>query len=414
MKGEDDRLALIVQKYGGTSVANVDRLKNVADRVIKEYDKGNMMVVVVSAMGDSTDELLGLMNQITSNPDPREVDMLLTTGEQVSIALLSMAIQEKGYKAVSLTGSQVKIKTNNKHSQAEIMNIDNSRIHSELDMRKIVVIAGFQGIDSNEDFTTLGRGGSDTTAVALAASLNADRCEIYSDVDGIYTTDPRLIPEASKLDFISYEEMLELASLGAKVLHPRSVELAKANNINLYIASSFNYKPGTLVGGMNQNMEKRKYVTGVTVNKDEVKITVEQVPDKPGIAGQLFTELAEIGVNVDMIIQNLQRNQKNDITFTIDKDSLKKYREKIEEVASSLGAENLYVDKEVAKVSIVGAGMITTPGIAGKMFRVLGENNINIEMITTADIKISCLIDEKDAEKAVKVIHEGFQLDKIQ
>jgi len=414
LKGDDDRLALIVQKYGGTSVANVDRLKNVAERVIKEYDKGNMMVVVVSAMGDSTDELLGLMSQITSNPDPREADMLLTTGEQVSIALLSMAIQAKGYKAVSLTGSQVKIKTNNNHSHAEIMNIDNSRIHNELEMGKVVVIAGFQGINSKEDFTTLGRGGSDTTAVALAASLNADRCEIYSDVDGIYTTDPRLIPEASKLDFISYEEMLELASLGAKVLHPRSVELAKVNNINLYIASSFNYKPGTLVGGINQNMEKRKYVTGVTVNKDAVKITVEQVPDKPGIAGKLFTGLAEMGVNVDMIIQNLQRNQKNDITFTIDKDSLKKYRKKIEEIASSLGVENLYIDNEVAKVSIVGAGMITTPGIAGKMFRVLGANNINIEMITTADIKISCLIDEKDAEKALKVIHEGFQLDKNQ
>ncbi|NLM96729.1 MAG: aspartate kinase [Halanaerobiaceae bacterium] len=406
-------MALIVQKYGGTSVANVDRIKNVAERIIREYDKGNRMVVVVSAMGDSTDKLIELMNQISSNPDPREVDMLLTTGEQVSIALLSMAIQEKGYKAISLTGSQVKIQTNNKHSQAEIMNIDNTRILKELDEGKIVVIAGFQGIDSNDDFTTLGRGGSDTTAVALAVSLEADRCEIYSDVDGIYTTDPRMIPEASKLDFISYDEMLELASLGAKVLHPRSVELAKANGIKLYIASSFNYKPGTLVGGIEHNMEKRRNVTGVTVNKDEVKITVEQVPDKPGVAGNLFTELAEIGVNVDMIIQNLQRNQKNDITFTIDKESLKKYRKQIEEIAYSIGAESIYIDEEVAKVSIVGAGMITTPGIAGKMFRILGENNINIEMITTADIKISSLIHEKDAEKAVKVIHDGFELDKI-
>ncbi len=405
-------MALIVQKYGGTSVGNIDRIKKVADRVIKEYEKGNKMVVVVSAMGDTTDELCGLMNQITSNPDPREADMLLTTGEQISIALLSMAIQEKGYKSISLTGSQVKIQTNDHHNRAEIRNIDNTRIYSELDNGKIVVIAGFQGINSQEDFTTLGRGGSDTTAVALAASLGADCCEIYSDVDGIYTTDPRLVPEARKLDFISYEEMLELASLGAKVLHPRSVELAKFYNIKLYIASSFNYKPGTLVGGM-ENMENKKNVTGVTADKDEVKVTVERIPDQPGVAGKLFTRLAEYGVNVDMIIQNLQHNQKNDITFTINKDDLKKGRKQIEKIASDLGSENLFIDTDVAKVSIVGAGMITTPGIAAKMFSILGNENINIQMITTADIKVSCLIDEKDAERAVKLLHQSFELEKM-
>ncbi|MFP4017000.1 MAG: aspartate kinase [Halanaerobiales bacterium] len=405
-------MALIVQKYGGTSVGNIERIKNVADRVINEYEKGNRMVVVVSAMGDTTDELCGLMNQITNNPNPRDVDMLLTTGEQISIALLSMAIHEKGYEAISLTGSQVKIETSDHHNRAEIRNIDNKRIYKELDAGKIVVIAGFQGINSNGDFTTLGRGASDTTAVALAASLAADCCEIYSDVDGIYTTDPRIVPEASKLDYISYEEMLELASLGAKVLHPRSVELAKFYNIKLYIASSFNYKPGTLVGGMD-NMENRKNVTGVTADKDEVKITIEQLPDQPGIAGKLFTNLANYGINVDMIIQNLQHDEKNDITFTINNDHLKKGKHFIEKIAAELGAGNLFIDTDVAKVSIVGAGMITTPGIAAKMFSVLGNSDINIQMITTSDIKVSCLIDEKNADRAVQILHSSFELDTL-
>ncbi|MFP4661983.1 MAG: aspartate kinase [Halanaerobiales bacterium] len=403
-------MALIVQKYGGTSVGTIERIKNVADRVINEYEKGNKIVVVVSAMGDTTDELCGLMNQITDNPNPRDVDMLLTTGEQISIALLSMAIHEKGYNSISLTGSQVKIQTSDHHNRAEIRDIDNSRIHNELEDGKIVVIAGFQGINSQGDFTTLGRGASDTTAVALAASLKADCCEIYSDVDGIYTTDPRIVPEASKLDYISYEEMLELASLGAKVLHPRSVELAKYYNIKLYIASSFNYKPGTLVGGM-KDMENRKNVTGLTADKDEVKITIEQLPDQPGIAGRLFTSLADNGINVDMIIQNLQHDQKNDITFTINNSDLKKGSLFIEKIAAELGAGNLFIDTDVAKVSIVGAGMITTPGIAAKMFSILGNENINIQMITTSDIKVSCLIDEKDAERAVRILHRSFELD---
>lgn len=404
-------MALIVQKYGGTSVANIEKINNVADRVIKEYKKGHEVVVVVSAMGDTTDELIGLMKQITAQPNPREFDMLLTTGEQVSIALLTMAIQEKGYKAISLTGSQVKIETDDHHSKAEIMNIDNSRLRNELEEGKIIVVAGFQGINSQDDFTTLGRGGSDTTAVALAISLNADRCEIYSDVDGIYTTDPRIVSSAAKLDYISYEEMLELANLGAKVLHPRSVELAKSYNLKLYIASSFNYRPGTIVEGMDE-MEKRKSVTGITYDKDEVKITVQQVPDEPGIAGQLFTRLAENNINVDMIIQNLQHNKENDITFTVNKEDLIKNKEYIMKVSNEIGSDGVEIDQDVAKVSIVGAGMITTPGIAAKMFTALGENKINIQMITTSDIKVSCLINADDADKALEILHESFELDK--
>ncbi|QTL98389.1 aspartate kinase [Iocasia frigidifontis] len=404
-------MALIVQKYGGTSVANIEKINNVADRVIKEYKKGHEVVVVVSAMGDTTDELIGLMKQITDQPNPREFDMLLTTGEQVSIALLTMAIQEKGYKAISLTGSQVKIETDDHHSKAEIMNIDNSRLRNELEEGKIIVVAGFQGINSQDDFTTLGRGGSDTTAVALAISLNADRCEIYSDVDGIYTTDPRIVSSAAKLDYISYEEMLELANLGAKVLHPRSVELAKSYNLKLYIASSFNYRPGTIVEGMDE-MEKRKSVTGITYDKDEVKITVQQVPDEPGIAGQLFTRLAENNINVDMIIQNLQHNKENDITFTVNKEDLIKNKEYIMKVSNEIGSDGVEIDQDVAKVSIVGAGMITTPGIAAKMFTALGENKINIQMITTSDIKVSCLINADDADKALEILHESFELDK--
>ncbi|MFW6035693.1 MAG: aspartate kinase [Halothermotrichaceae bacterium] len=404
-------MSLIVQKYGGSSVADVEKINNVADRVIKEYRNGNQVIVVVSAMGDTTDELIELMNQVTKNPDPREVDMLLTTGEQVSIALLSMAIHEKGCDAVSLTGGQVGIETNDRHNKAEIMNIDNTRVLNELDNGKIVVVAGFQGVNSQDDFTTLGRGGSDTTAVAIAAALGADRCEIYSDVDGIYTTDPRTVTDAKKLDYISYEEMLELANLGAKVLHPRSVELAKAYDLKLYIASSYNNKPGTMVEGMD-DMENRKNVTGVTADTDEVKITVEQVSDKPGIAGELFSRLADRGINVDMIIQNLSHNQKNDITFTVNNQDLVKGKEDIIKIADELGADEVIIDKNVAKVSIVGAGMITTPGTAAAMFAALGKNDINIQMITTSDIKVSCLIEEDNAEKAVKILHETFELAK--
>ncbi|TDP27184.1 aspartate kinase [Halanaerobium congolense] len=405
-------MSLIVQKYGGSSVANAELIKNVAKRVIEGYEEGNQMIVVVSAMGDTTDHLIELMEDITDDPDPREVDMLLTTGEQVSIALLTMAIHALGYPAISLTGSQMKIKTNEKHNQAMITDIDTTRLKKELAENKIVIVAGFQGVNENQDFTTLGRGGSDTTTVAVAAAINADRCEIYSDVDGVYTADPRVVRSASKLDHISYEEMLELANLGANVLHPRAVELAKTYDLKLYIASSFNKTTGTIVRG-DEKMEGKKNVVGVASDLGEIKITVERVPDEPGIAGKMFRSLADNAVNVDMIIQNLQRDELNDITFTINQDQERLALKVLENIKSEIRFNNYSIDRDVAKISIVGAGMQSTPGIAARMFTSLGENNINIGMITTSEIKISCLIKKNDANKALNVLHQEFKLDKI-
>lgn len=405
-------MSLIVQKYGGSSVADPELIQNVAKRIIEGYKKGNEMVVVVSAMGDTTDHLIDLMGQITDDPDPREVDMLLTTGEQISIALLTMAIHSYGYPAISLTGSQIKIKTDKRHNQAMIKDIDTSRICKELSDNKIVIVAGFQGVNDNHDFTTLGRGGSDTTTVAVAAALNADRCEIYSDVDGVYTADPRIVKNASKLDYISYEEMLELANLGANVLHPRAVELANSYNLKLYIASSFNNRLGTIVRGV-EDMEGKNNVVGVASDLGEIKITVERVPDEPGIAGKLFSSLADAGVNVDMIIQNLQRDELNDITFTINKEHEKAAVNVLNKIKVDLNINNYNIDRDVAKISIVGAGMQSTPGIAARMFSAFGSNDINIEMITTSEIKISCLIKKEEAHKAVNVLHEEFELDRI-
>ncbi len=405
-------MSLIVQKYGGSSVANPELIKNVARRVIEGYEKGNQMVVVVSAMGDTTDHLIDLMGDITDDPDPREVDMLLTTGEQVSIALLTMAIHSLGYPAISLTGSQMKIKTNEKHNQAMITDVDTTRLRKELAENKIVIVAGFQGVNDNQDFTTLGRGGSDTTTVAVAAAMNADRCEIYSDVDGVYTADPRIVENASKLDSISYEEMLELANLGANVLHPRAVELANNYNLDLYIASSFNKTMGTIVRG-DESMEGKKNVVGAASDLGEIKITVERVPDEPGIAGKMFKALADAGVNVDMIIQNLQRDELNDITFTINQEQEKLAVKVLEKIKEKLKFDNYTIDRDVAKISIVGAGMQSTPGIAARMFSSFGENNINIEMITTSEIKISCLIKKEEADRALNVLHKEFKLDQI-
>lgn len=405
-------MSLIVQKYGGSSVAEPKLIKNVAKRIIEGYKEGNEMVVVVSAMGDTTDHLIDLMGQITDEPDPREVDMLLTTGEQISIALLTMAIHSYGYPAISLTGSQIKIKTDKRHNQAMIKDIDTSRICKELANDKIVIVAGFQGVNDNHDFTTLGRGGSDTTTVAVAAAINADRCEIYSDVDGVYTADPRIVKNASKLDYISYEEMLELANLGANVLHPRAVELANSYNLKLYIASSFNNRLGTIVRGV-EDMEGKNNVVGVASDLGEIKITVERVPDEPGIAGKLFSSLADAGVNVDMIIQNLQRDELNDITFTINKEHEKAAVNVLNKIKIDLNINNYSIDRDVAKISIVGAGMQSTPGIAARMFSAFGKNEINIEMITTSEIKISCLIKKEEAHKAVNVLHDEFELDKI-
>lgn len=406
------QLSLIVQKYGGSSVANPDLIKNVARKVTESYEEGNQMVVVVSAMGDTTDHLIDLMGDITDDPDPREVDMLLTTGEQVSIALLTMAIHALGYPAISLTGSQMKIKTDEKHNQAMIIDVDTTRLKKELAENKIVIAAGFQGVNDNHDFTTLGRGGSDTTTVAVAAAMNADRCEIYSDVDGVYTADPRIVEDASKLDSISYEEMLELANLGANVLHPRAVELANNYNLELYIASSFNKTVGTIVRG-DEKMEGKKNVVGAASDLGEIKITVERVPDEPGIAGKMFKALADAGVNVDMIIQNLQRDELNDITFTINQEQEKLAVKVLNKIKTELKFNNYTIDQDVAKISIVGAGMQSTPGIAARMFNSFGENEINIEMITTSEIKISCLIKKEEANKALNVLHREFNLDQI-
>lgn len=405
-------MSLIVQKYGGTSLGDSEKIKNVANKITKKYDEGHQVVVVASAMGDTTDELIEQMNKITDNPDPRERDMLLCTGEQISIALLTMAIQNMGYPAISLTGGQVKIKTDDRYNKAEILQVEDKRLNRELDQDKIVVVAGFQGVNSRNDYTTLGRGGSDTTAVALAVALKAKRCEIYSDVEGIFTADPRVVEQASKLEQISYDEMLELANMGADVLHPRSVELAKFFDLELYLASSFTETVGTKVKEAN-NMEDKNNVTGVTGDRDVVKITVEKVPDKPGIAGELFTHLSDEGINVDMIVQNLQHNNMNDITFTINKDDLTRGEKVVREIARELGSDNIEIDREVGKVSIVGAGMISTPGIAAQMFTTLGENDINIQKITTSDIKISCLIKENVVDKAVQAIHESFDLTSI-
>jgi len=405
-------VSLIVQKYGGSSVANPDLIKNVARRVIEGYEEGNQMIVVVSAMGDTTDHLIDLMGDITDDPDPREVDMLLTTGEQVSIALLTMAIHSFGYPAISLTGSQMKIKTDEKHNQAMITDVDTTRLQKELAENKIVIVAGFQGVNDNHDFTTLGRGGSDTTTVAVAAAVNADRCEIYSDVEGVYTADPRVVKDASKLDSISYEEMLELANLGANVLHPRAVELANTYNLELYIASSFNKVKGTMVRG-DEKMEGKKNVVGAASDLGEIKITVERVPDEPGVAGKMFKSLADAGVNVDMIIQNLQRDELNDITFTINQEQEKLAVKVLNKIKGELNFDNYTIDQDVAKISIVGAGMQSTPGIAARMFSSFGENEINIQMITTSEIKISCLIKREEANKALNVLHEEFKLDQI-
>ncbi|AGB41522.1 aspartate kinase, monofunctional class [Halobacteroides halobius DSM 5150] len=405
-------MGLVVQKYGGSSVADVKRIKRVAERIVKRKRAGNQVVSVVSAMGDQTDELIGLSQQITDTPPKREYDMLVATGEQVSVALLAMAINELGEEVVSLTGSQVGIITDNLHSKAQILEIESERLEKELSQDKIVIVAGFQGVTVNNDITTLGRGGSDTTAVAVATALKADVCEIYTDVDGVYTTDPRVVKEARKLPEVSYEEMLELASLGADVLHPRSVEIAKQYDVKLAVKSSFYCSPGTYIKEVAK-LEKTNVVSGVTCNQDEVKISIVGVPDEPGIASKVFKKLAEQGINVDMIIQNLHYDDLNDITFTIEDDDLNQAKTILEKLKQELSYKELITDSDVAKVSIVGAGMVTNSGVAAKMFDALGSEEINIEMISTSEIKISCLLDKSEADEAVQVIHDSFNLSNL-
>ncbi|MHB1418841.1 MAG: aspartate kinase [Bacillota bacterium] len=402
-------MGIIVQKFGGSSVANPERIKRVARRVVECREQGHQAVAVVSALGDTTDDLIKLAKQITDNPPDREMDMLMSTGEQISIALLAMAIHELGHPVISLTGPQVGILTNDVHNKAKILEVSADRLRTELDKGKIVIVAGFQGMTIDNEITTLGRGGSDTTAVAVAAALKADVCEIFTDVDGVYTTDPRVVPEARKLSSISYDEMLELASLGALVLQPRSVEFAKQYGVVLHVRSSFNHNTGTLVQEVS-DMEKEMVVSGVAYDLNVAKIALFDVPDRPGIAHKVFSALARESVNVDMIIQSTMRNERNDISFTVVKDDLRKAVTVMEQIVSEIGAGGFTSDENVAKVSIVGAGMITNPGVASSMFEALAVDEINIQMISTSEIKVSCIVAAEDAKKAVVSLHQKFEL----
>lgn len=403
---------IIVQKFGGTSVADTDKIKNVAQTVIREKNNGNDVVVVVSAMGHTTDHLVKMAKDLNPNPSAREMDMLLSTGECVSIALLTMAIQAQGYKAVSFNATQIGILTENVHSKARIVDIKTEKLKKNLEEGNIIVVAGFQGVTEDGEITTLGRGGSDTSAVALAAALNAERCDIYTDVEGVYTTDPRVVQNASRLDIISYEEMLELAHAGANVLHPRSVETAKQCAVPLRVRSSFKLENmGTLILGV-EKMEIHKPVAGVAADSSQVRVVVCDVPDTPGAAATLFSSLADENVSVDMIIQSYARkvSNTNDIAFTINKEDLDKATAILKDVQVKLGAADVKIDDDIAKISIIGAGMIDRPGIASTMFKTLAENNINIRMISTSEIKISCLINKDDAQAAVKALHDVFNL----
>ena len=405
-------MGLIVQKFGGTSVANAERIKAAARRITETYDAGNKVIVVVSARGQTTDELIELANEITDKPSTREMDMLLSTGEQVSIALMAMAIHALGYPAISFTGGQVGIVTDSFHTKARIRNINADRIRKELDNGSIVIVAGFQGIDANENITTFGRGGSDTTAVALASILHADRCDIFTDVDGIYTADPRKVPNARKLNKISYDEILELASLGAQVMHSRSIEFAKKYNVPLYVRSSFNNSEGTLICKEIDDMENI-VVSGATVSKNDAKITIRSIPDVPGQAAKIFHEIAKKNINVDMIIQNASVEGRADVTFTVPRSDLKNALETAEKIKKDLWATEVLYDDKIAKLSVVGIGMRSHCGVAEKMFSILAEEKINIQMISTSEIKISCIIDEAHAERALNEVHKIFGLNLV-
>lgn len=404
-------MRIIVQKYGGSSVATPQLVERVAERVMGAQKKGNRVVVVVSAMGDTTDDLLELARQISSHPPEREMDMLLSTGEQVSTALLTMALKERGCKAVSFTGPQAGIRTDSAHTKARIVRVDNRRMLKALREGNVVVVAGFQGESAGEEITTLGRGGSDTTAVALAAALKAECCEIYTDVDGVFTADPRVVKNAGRIHSISYEEMLEFASLGAKVMHPRAVETAKLHDVPLVVKHSHKKESkGTRITG--ESMEKEKNVSGIACDDNVAMITMVSVPDRPGIAAKIFGALGAAHVNVDMISQVVKKGNVNDITFTISTGDLKKALSVAEKCAKELKAEKVAYDGAVAKVSVVGVGMISTPGIAGKMFKALGDKRINIEMISTSEIRVSCLVAQEQARDAVRALHKVFDLGK--
>ncbi len=404
-------MALIVKKFGGTSVGDLDKILQVARRALTQQQAGDEVVVVVSAMAGETNRLVSLSRHFSELPEGREYDALVATGEQVTSSLLALAIQSLGGKAISFLGHQVKILTDEVYSKARIISIDADRIHAQLRAGNIVVVAGFQGVDENGNLTTLGRGGSDTTAVALAAALKADMCEIFTDVDGVYTTDPNLVSHARKIDRISYEEMLEMASTGAKVLQIRSVEMAAKFQVPLKVLCSFNDNPGTLVTKEDSQMEQRM-VTGISYDRNESKVAVRQVPDVPGIAAKLFGPIAAASVNVDMIVQNVSSEGTTDLTFTLPKSDLKRALPIVETVAREIGAKKVETSEDIAKVSIIGIGMRSHAGIAAKAFETLSQENINVQMISTSEIKISIIIDEKYTELAVRILHDAFELGK--
>lgn len=402
-------MALIVQKYGGTSVGSTEKIKNVAERVIETCGRGNRLVVVLSAMAGQTDALIRLSKEITETPDPRELDVLMATGEQISISLFATAVKSMGYDCCSLLGFQAAIHTDEIYGKARIRKIDTDRILKELDENRIVAVAGFQGIDESGNITTLGRGGSDTTAVALAAALKANLCEIFSDVEGVFSADPNICAHAKKLERITYEEMLELASLGAKVLDIRSVEFAKKFNVPIHVRSSFTRNEGTMVVAENKEMEK-VMVSGIVSDKNEARITIVNLPDRPGIAFKIFNPVFKAGIVVDMIIQNTSAEGLTDLTFTVTKTDFKETMKLVREVAKEIGAEKVLGDQDISKVSIIGLGMRNHAGVASQMFETLSKENINISMISTSEIKISCVIEEKYTELAVRALHEAFGL----
>ncbi|MCG2712986.1 MAG: aspartate kinase [Candidatus Omnitrophica bacterium] len=403
---------IIVQKYGGTSVANPQCIKNVARRVVATQKKGYNVVVVVSALGDTTDKLIELAKQITDTPSEREHDMLVSTGEQVSVALLAMAIHKLGYEAISFTGAQVGIITDTSFSKARLINVDGKKIKQHLAKGRIVIVAGFQGMTKNQEIATLGRGGSNLTAVALSKALGGCMCEMNTDVEGVFTADPRIVPKAQKIDYLSYDEMLEMSSLGSQVLQPRSVIFAKKFNVPIHVRSSFSKAAGTIILKEAKAMWEGVMISGVTLEKKEAKMTICDVPDKPGIAAKIFKILADAQINVDMIIQNISRTRRTDISFTVPKAELQKSLKTARDIVKKIKAEQVTFDENIAKVSIVGVGMKSHPGVAAKMFEVMADKKINIEMISTSEISISCVIAKKKAESVVKALHTAFGLDK--
>ena len=403
-------MSLIVQKYGGTSVGTVERIEAVAKKVAASHQEGNQLVVAVSAMSGETNRLIGLANEITSDTNLREMDVLVSTGEQVTIALLCMALQKLGIDALSYTGSQVRILTDNAHGKARIKEIDKHRLQGALQAGKVVVVAGFQGVDEEGNITTLGRGGSDTTAVALAAALQADECQIYTDVDGVYTTDPRLVSDARRLDKITFEEMLEMASQGSKILQIRSVEFAGKYSVPLRVLSSFEEGPGTLISLEEDDQMEKPLVSGIAFNRDEAKLTIRGIPDQPGVAYKVLGAISEANIEIDVIVQNVAKDNSASITFTVNKTDLSQAEELLGEIAKDLGALEVDSDKRIAKVSIVGVGMRSHAGVAAKMFEALSNEGINIQLITTSEIKITVVIEERYLELAVRALHSVFEL----